>query len=163
MSSQHLSRGRQDGGRWRRLHETDTCPSSPSSQVALPVALAAGRVARRFLDEHWCLPHSSTDLDRAHLLVSELVTNAVRHGGPPITLVVRCIGVDGVLLSVSDGSRLQPVVRQRGPGAVEGRGVHLVDALSAEWGVQDDRRPEPGDDRDTVPGPGKTVWCRLAV
>ena len=79
------------------------------------------------------------------LVVSELVTNAVRHAGTPITLVVTD-GEEGVRVEVEDA----------GPGFewpstkphVEsgGLGLTVVEALSREWGI----------DRN---GAGCAVWC----
>lgn len=125
---------------------------------------AAARLARRFLEEHWCDACSSASLDRARLLVSELVSNAVRYGGAPVTLAVDCVGAEGVLVAVSDGSRDFPILRQVQARAEGGRGVHLVDSLSAEWGVEFDPRPDGRQDGATpAVAPGKTVWCRLTV
>ena len=109
------------------------------------------------------MPCSSASLDRAHLLVSELVSNAVRHGGAPITLVIACMGVEGVLVAVSDGSPVFPVSRQVPLRAEGGRGVHLVDTLSTEWGVERGARPGGGREAAAESAGGKTVWCRLTL
>jgi len=140
MTDQHLTHTPRSGGRRRQLHAKSVCSLTPSLIVSLPAQLTAARLARRFLDEHWCLPHSSADLDQAHLLVSELVTNAVRHGGWPITFGIDCIGPAGVLVSVSDGSPQLPVHHQVELDAVGGRGMHLVDVLSVEWGIERGQR-----------------------
>jgi serine phosphatase RsbU (regulator of sigma subunit) len=89
-------------------------------------------------------------VDTATLLVSELVTNAVRHGAPPCILAIR-FGDDGdtVEISVTDGDPRLPVVRPQDELAEDGRGFLLVDVLSADWGV----RP--------VDGVGKATWFSL--
>jgi anti-sigma regulatory factor (Ser/Thr protein kinase) len=91
--------------------------------------------------------HTDTDtIDRVELVVSELVTNAVRHGpGEPISL--RLVAEpDGVVFGevVDQGDGHHHVeVRGQDPGpAVEideltegGRGLLIVDQLSSDWGV----------------------------
>ncbi|WP_380161736.1 ATP-binding protein [Kineococcus sp. R86509] len=140
--------------------------------MTLPAELASGRLARVFIDEHWCTTHDSVERERVHLLVTELVVNAVRHGGPPIMVRIECTGPVSVLVSVSDGSADLPRPRQVEPEAVGGRGVHLVDLLSAEWGVERHHIGgrhttgiDTGTDNDTddAAGEGKTVWCRLVA
>ncbi len=80
----------------------------------------------------------------------ELVTNAVRHGAPPAALTLDCAGEAGVTVRVRDAGTELPRLRQADPGALGGRGIALVDVLSAQWGV------DPGPD-------GKTVWSRLVA
>ncbi|RYZ32593.1 MAG: ATP-binding protein, partial [Propionibacteriaceae bacterium] len=106
------------------------CSHAGLSDVLLPPELASGRLARTFVDDHWCPVHGGDDRQHVHLLATELVTNAVRHGGPPITLTMECRDGDGVLLSVSDGSSESPEHLDVGPRAPGGRGVRLVDLLS---------------------------------
>ncbi|WP_328291491.1 ATP-binding protein [Kineococcus sp. NBC_00420] len=146
------------------------CTTTRSSRASLPATLTSGRLARRFLNEHWCTPHCSADLDQARLLITELVSNAVRYGGPPITVEVECIGPEGVLLSVSDGSDEDPPApRVADPHALGGRGIHLIDHLSDEWGVQHPHHLAGGqhhhqngaNDASAGVSTGKTVWCRL--
>ncbi len=87
--------------------------------------------------------------ETATLLVSELVTNSVLHARSPLEVVVtrrrRAVRVD-----VADASPLVPVVRGGSDVEMTGRGLTLVEALSARWGV------EP---RAT----GKSVWFELPV
>jgi anti-sigma regulatory factor (Ser/Thr protein kinase) len=85
--------------------------------------------------------------DDLALLVSEMVTNAVRHAAPPVSLEVEVDEAD-VVVAVHDGSPSRPRARVAGDEDEDGRGMVLVDLLSAEHGV----RPEP---------PGKAVWVRL--
>jgi len=133
--------------------------------VLLPPELASGRLARTFIDEHWCASHGGDDRQHVHLLATELVTNAVRHGGPPITLSMQCRGKHGVLLSVSDGSCEPPEHRDVEAQAWGGRGVRLVDLLSADWGVEHHHVDGVHDRMESTEGSeltqGKTVWCRL--
>jgi anti-sigma regulatory factor (Ser/Thr protein kinase) len=97
-------------------------------------------------------------VDTASLLVSELVTNALRHGGGPRELLVQVDG-EGVDVCVRDSSPRPPhPVAPDGPGATavvdgglaeNGRGLLLVELLADSWGW----RPENG---------GKLVWFRLS-
>ncbi|MCI2240531.1 ATP-binding protein [Paenibacillus sp. TRM 82003] len=125
------------------------CDVTPAVQRTLAPHAESARQARRFLEENDCPVHHSRVLDEAELLTTELVTNAVAHGGPPITLRVTCDGTPGMAVAVSDGSSEPPVAREASPEATSGRGVALVDLLSDAWGVET---------ADT----GKEVWFRLS-
>ncbi|MFD4830405.1 ATP-binding protein [Streptomyces uncialis] len=102
---------------------------------------------------YWKLPEDISET--AVLLVSELVTNAVRHGRVPYwrDLVVRAEIVDDTLrVEVTDGSVSMPVTRRPGPGDESGRGLLLVETLAHDWGAF----PRPY-------GIGKTVWFELEL
>ena len=88
-------------------------------------------------------------IETANLLTSELVSNAVLHGqsGPVVTAAV----ADGFLeVGVTDGrpDAVPLVLSTDNPTAEGGRGMALVEALSAEWGT-------------TVLPEGKQTWFRL--
>lgn len=85
------------------------------------------------------------------LLVSELVTNAVRHGEPEVSLRL-ALRPDRVRIDVYDGSDVMPVVPAGQPSIDRptGRGLLIVAATAADWGI------ERSGDR-----PGKTVWAEL--
>lgn len=72
-------------------------------------------------------------LDAAAVVVSELVTNAVRHGGGGVFLEIEAHG-DRVVVSVADGSPVLP--RRRAPDGAGGRGMALIEALSDGWTVE---------------------------
>lgn len=85
----------------------------------------------------------------AELLVSELVTNAVRHTRDLLQLEVRAR--DGrLLVAVTDDAPDPPVLRSRDDEGQSGRGMQIVDALADRWGVT------LGDDR-------KSVWFELLL
>ena len=89
-------------------------------------------------------------VDATELLISEIATNAVRHGcGDEIT--VR-LDVDGGLEAAvhDEGLDGTPGVRHAGPDDVGGRGLAMVQSVSQSWGTR-------------VEGTGKWVWFRLAV
>lgn len=112
---------------------------------ARPTAVAQARHAVRDTCRH--LPE--TTVSDATLLVSELVTNAVRHAGGMITVVIDC-EPHRVAIAVGDHSPAQPVVCDPYPSDPHGRGMRLVDSVAAQWGCN------PSSD-----GEGKTVWFSL--
>jgi anti-sigma regulatory factor (Ser/Thr protein kinase) len=78
-------------------------------------------------------------LDDIRLLVSELVTNSVRHSGGTATgtvgLAVR-VAPDRVRIEVTDpGAGFEPKAREPGQSQSSGWGLYLVDHLSDRWGV----------------------------
>ena len=82
-------------------------------------------------------------LDDIRLLVSELVSNSVRHSGAPGARVVLDVTGEGgrVRVEVTDGGRgFEPRPRARAPDEVGGWGLHLVDRIATRWGVQTGRR-----------------------
>ncbi len=81
------------------------------------------------------------------LVVSEMVTNAVRHGAPPVRLQVT-VDEDAIVVCVADGSNGLPQPRDADADAEGGRGMTLVSLLTSEHGVH----PDP---------PGKTVWATV--
>jgi transcriptional regulator with XRE-family HTH domain/anti-sigma regulatory factor (Ser/Thr protein kinase) len=86
------------------------------------------------------------DFDNAALLISELVTNAVRHGGSDWVDVAITLGNDVLRIEVSD--RDTASIRPRTPDINGGWGLTLVGELATRWGV-DRRRP------------GKMIWIEL--
>ncbi|MER5434115.1 SpoIIE family protein phosphatase [Streptomyces sp. NPDC002588] len=78
------------------------------------------------------------------LIVSELVTNAIRYGGPPIQL--RLIRDRNLICEVSDSSSTSPHLRRARTFDEGGRGLLLVAQLTLSWGT-----------RHTYTG--KTIWA----
>ncbi len=82
------------------------------------------------------LPDWSADgLATVALLTSELVTNAVLHSTDVIEIAAERDG-PWLLVEVSDRSPSKPVVKTYGEEAATGRGLRLVEALAAAWGVR---------------------------
>jgi len=136
-------------------------PAIPEGALTTSVLLEgnprATGAARRFLRQHlqaWDVPDDA--VDDAQLCLSELVTNAVVHAGTASELRVV---LDGGVLTVTvrdlGGSGRQAAGEPQpsddfDPLRVYGRGLQLVDALSARWGSE----------RDAV---GTTVWFALEL
>ncbi|MEU3829429.1 ATP-binding protein [Streptomyces sp. SID486] len=116
---------------------------------AEPGAVRAARAAVRGKLHGWDLDCVA---DLTALLVSELVTNSLRHATGPIGVrLVRPPGLDDTLrVEVSDPLPDPPRERVAHPEDEGGRGLQLVAGSSRSWG--------------TRPGTaGKTVWFELAV
>lgn len=83
-------------------------------------------------------------LDDMHLLVTELVTNSVRHadaGGDEPVRVEVSVGGDHVFVTVEDGGNgFEPSPRSDHSPRDSGWGLHLVERLSSRWGVSKDGR-----------------------
>lgn len=84
--------------------------------------------------------------DQLELLVSELVTNAVRHGSPPYQVFLGRTG-HSLYGEVSDSSPSQPRVLPE-PDHRGGFGLRIIDALASDWGI-------------SSAATGKAVWFEL--
>jgi anti-sigma regulatory factor (Ser/Thr protein kinase) len=127
-------------------------PTSPDAVEArdefLPDPMAA-REARAMLAK--ALAEAGCDDEGlkqdAHLVASELVTNAVVHAYSPVSVTVRC-EPSRVRLEVDDFSSARPSQDTRGRVSGLGMGMELVASVSSSWGVEPARH-------------GKTVWAEL--
>lgn len=119
------------------------------ADLRLPAETAAVASARRFTESwlaQWKLSHLT---DTMNLLVSELVTNAVVHGGTQADL--KLLFHSGRLrVEVRDGNNAKPKVKNYSTTATTGRGMQIVDALADCWGTRNE-------------GPGKVVWLEFEV
>jgi anti-sigma regulatory factor (Ser/Thr protein kinase) len=81
-------------------------------------------------------------LDDARLLVSELVTNSVRHAGVADRVGLEVVArPDGMRVEVIDsGAGFEPRARDDDMDRIGGWGLHLVERIAARWGVEG-RRP----------------------
>jgi anti-sigma regulatory factor (Ser/Thr protein kinase) len=117
-------------------------------QLILAADLTSVREARRFAREtmsEWGLEGVSDDVQ---LGVSELVTNAVRHAKTDVAMTLVLDGKVIVEVKDSDPELRHPAVPTKDPLATSGRGLQIVSAVSADWGVR------------SVPD-GKVVWFAL--
>jgi two-component sensor histidine kinase len=93
-------------------------------------------------------------LESVLLIVSELVTNAVRHGPVPardFEVAVTVLADGSCVVEVSDSEQNPPVLRDPEEADESGRGLRLVEALADTWGVRHRGRY------------GKTVWAVLSA
>ncbi|MEU9891824.1 ATP-binding protein [Sphaerisporangium sp. NPDC051017] len=126
--------------------DTTTCPLRPQADSVK----MARDVTRTTLDR-WGLAKLCDD---AALVVSELVTNAVRYGSRaplrpqdhPITLILLRLAPH-VLLAVSDPSDEIPTPKEPDFISEHGRGLHIVETYSTCWGW------------DALDEGGKAVWA----
>ena len=119
-----------------------------SVRIHLPAGTMAVPAARRFASETLRSWHvAERAMETVELVVSELVGNAVEHGGGAaelrLSLLERSIRVD-----IVDTSPELPVLCSPEPVEDRHRGLLIVGALSTRWGT------------DLVGG-GKSVWAEL--
>ncbi|WP_367658041.1 ATP-binding protein [Streptomyces sp. TG1A-8] len=111
-----------------------------------PREVARARRSVREQLERWGLPEA---VENARLLVSEVVTNAVRHGGGH-HIGLRLIRADALLFEVTDDEPALPALLGTGPYDEAGRGLRVVTRLAREWGA-------------TTTGHHKTVWFEQSL
>jgi anti-sigma regulatory factor (Ser/Thr protein kinase) len=109
-------------------------------------AAEARRVARAVCDEARLGPATC---ESAVLLTSEAVTNAIVHGRSEVRLVVS-VADRTIRVEVGDDNSRLPVRRPPDAGALDGRGLALLEAMATRWGV-------------AALDVGKVVWFELAV
>ncbi|UQU62991.1 ATP-binding protein [Couchioplanes caeruleus] len=122
--------------------------SALTARFDVPLGRNAPRAARHaatavlagwgYRDDLW--------LDTAAVVISELVTNAVNHGGGCVEVRIESHD-ERVTVLVADGSSVVP--RRREPDERGGRGIALIEAMAVCWGVRDHQG-------------GKQVWADLA-
>jgi serine/threonine-protein kinase RsbW len=135
------------------LYGAHACPSGVDSPRQLRMTLSAvshsvrlSRDATRAVLAAWQLGHVD---EAATLLVSELVTNAVRHArGTDVITVDLHAGRAWLRIEVQDTDRHWPQPRIPDGFDESGFGFILVDALASSWGVRETEA-------------GKAVWAEL--
>jgi anti-sigma regulatory factor (Ser/Thr protein kinase) len=134
-----LAVGTTVGAGRQAAHRLDNEPTAPG---------LARRFLRRLLND-WDVDDDA--VETAQLCVSELVTNAVLHGGPVSDLVVE-LDDEVVTVLVTDSGGKDQVERALGEDTelVSGRGLALVEGMTSTWGSE--RTPQ-----------GTTVWFELDV
>ena len=123
-----------------RVRELEV-PGGGTSVVGHVRHWAGGTVRSWHADEHL----AST----AALVVSELVTNALLHGLPPVRVRLRST-TDALSVEVFDEGHVLPDRGGGEPDEESGRGLLLVEVLSRRWGTR-------------ASGEGKVVWAELPL
>lgn len=128
-------------------------PTTRRAWLETGVAAAQAREFARHIMQSWGLAMLAED---GTLIVSELVTNAVRHGvrgaGQSILSgieLILCRRFDLMACVVIDPGSDLPLLMPPDYAAETGRGLHVVEALSADWGWV------------RLCGQGKAVWATL--
>lgn len=99
----------------------------------------------------WMTKHATGRVDTASvcLVLTELVTNSIRHGRGPVTVEITW-RPPTLLVGVTDLSDDLPRPSCAGEGAESGRGIAVLEALVTRWGVR-------------LADQGKTVWCEFVL
>ncbi|MEU0223926.1 ATP-binding protein [Streptomyces sp. NPDC006284] len=97
---------------------------------------------------HWGLPQA---VEETELVVTELASNVIKHvgEGTSATLVLEWEG-ERLRVEVHDKSRCTPSLSVVDCGDECGRGLHLLAAVTADWGT-------------VLTAAGKSVWCEIAL
>ncbi|MEU4832565.1 ATP-binding protein [Streptosporangium sp. NPDC023615] len=119
----------------------------------------AARTAREFAVRSLRAWELEPLIDDTGVVVSELVTNALRHGTPgaaharplPEVTVILCHTGHSMLCAVTDPGDRAPRLREPDYEAECGRGLQLIDGVSETWGWA------PLENR------GKAVWAAFAL
>jgi anti-anti-sigma regulatory factor len=126
----------------------DRGPRKRASQVLKPVPRSL--VKARSLVKRACTGWKvDTVADRAQIVTTELVANALRHAGTPMELTVS-LRQRALHLSVRDGCESAPRLGQEDELGIDGRGLKIVEALANGWG-------------STPTENGKVVWATLRL
>jgi signal transduction histidine kinase/FixJ family two-component response regulator len=120
------------------------------SVLDVPPDASAVHEARSFAEttmRGWDVPRAV--IADAALVISELLTNAIVHGRPPIRMRLHKTRRE-LAVEVDDGDSAMPRKLYAAPEDVRGRGLFIVGELSSRWAARAD-------------GTGKTVWSTLAL
>ncbi|MEU3299228.1 SpoIIE family protein phosphatase [Streptomyces sp. NPDC006678] len=141
-------------------------PGQPTDDIALLVART--RRLDRYRSAVWDVPLDVSAVSRVRaeagrrleewgleesvfvteLVLSELVTNAIRYGADPVQ--VRLLYGRTLFCEVSDGSSTSPHLRRAAATDEGGRGLFLVAQFSQRWGTR-------------YVSPGKIIWAEIAL
>ncbi|MCL7493507.1 SpoIIE family protein phosphatase [Streptomyces sp. MCA2] len=114
-----------------RTHALDAHQVASWDLAADPAVVGSARALAGQQLSEWGLDEL---LFTTELIVSELVTNAIRHGTGPITL--RLIRQDALICEVSDASSTSPRLRHARTTDEGGRGLFIVAQLTRRWGTR---------------------------
>lgn len=133
------------------LLESVTRPATSEEAVLeLPQDLASVRDARRFVRERLAEWRIESLVDDAFIVVSELAANAITHADSSYRIRL-ALSEAALRIEVRDGGAGTPEPQPMSMTDEHGRGLLMVAALSASWGI------EEADDRH------KVVWADLTI
>ncbi|MFK0284428.1 SpoIIE family protein phosphatase [Streptomyces sp. NPDC090499] len=130
------------------LARTRVVPAEDTAHWRIPADPAAVSEARRWATRQLTAWGLDDLLFPTELIVSELVTNAIRHGRPPAELRLIRRGV--LVCEVTDSNSAQPRLRRARTTDEGGRGLFLVAQLAERWGCRH------GQNR-------KTIWSEQPI
>ena len=125
--------------------------STPSHRIqrSLPAQPMSVPLARSWAEGWLAGSHMPPDQTRAALLVvSELVTNAVRQSDRPVRIRLD-LADHSLSIEVFDSGHRMPALSAAALDSPGGRGLRVIDTLCDEWGVREELE-------------GKTIWGRLS-
>ncbi|MEU9149097.1 SpoIIE family protein phosphatase [Streptomyces sp. NPDC048417] len=130
------------------LARTRAVPATDTAHWEIPADPAAVSKAREWITRQLTMWGLDDLLFTTELIVSELVTNAIRYGRPPMDL--RLIHHHVLVCEVTDSSSTQPRLRRARTTDEGGRGLFLVSQLGGRWGCRHGQN-------------GKTIWSEQAI
>ncbi|MFF3911747.1 SpoIIE family protein phosphatase [Streptomyces sp. NPDC001848] len=130
------------------LARTRAVPAKDTAHWQIPGDPAAVSQAREWATRQLTMWGLEDLVFTTELIVSELVTNAIRYGRPPAEL--RLIRHDVLVCEVTDSSSTQPRLRRARTTDEGGRGLFLVAQLGARWGCRHGQT-------------GKTIWSEQLI
>lgn len=115
-----------------------------------PDAPSYGRLLVQRQLRAWGIAHM---IDETQLVMSELLTNAVKASAELTTIRIRLVVMEGtsLLIEVRDGNPEPPILKDATSDNEGGRGLMIVDALCERWGYY---HPAHG---------SKAVWAELLI
>lgn len=119
-------------------------------ELHLPEDLPSVTRARHFVRDVLVGWDLEALVDDAQLGTTELVANAIRHAGTDLVLTIRVDGVVTIAIQDGEPELRRPVIADSDFLAENGRGLHIVAAISHDWGI-------------TTAANGKVVWFNLAL
>jgi serine phosphatase RsbU (regulator of sigma subunit)/PAS domain-containing protein len=130
------------------LARTRAVPAADTAHWEIPADPAAVSKARKWITRQLTTWGLDDLLFATELIVSELVTNAIRYGRPPMDL--RLIRHHVLVCEVTDSSSTQPRLRRARTTDEGGRGLFLVSQLGGRWGCRHGQN-------------GKTIWSEQVI
>lgn len=136
-------------GHPRPMSADSTSVPQDATTVRLPFEATSASEARALVSDHLRATASQRAIEDAQLVVTELVSNGVRHGRPTDQEAIEVSWWsptrDVLRISVCDGGRVDELtVRQPDPQTPGGRGLLIVDHLSLSWSYETDSSPHRG-------------------
>jgi hypothetical protein len=117
-------------------------------EVSMPPEASSLARVRSIVRDLWLT--ADTGREEVVLVADELVANVLEHVGQRF-MVSLARKPEHLIVAVSDPSRSEPTVMAPSWDSPGGRGMHIVESLSEEWGVR------------WVHDRGKTVWARVRI